>query len=89
MGNWSADTVSSYALDPMTGAPTEVEGSPFPSGPAPIVHVVDASNQFLYATNQGVPVVEAFAIGALGNLTEVQGSPFLAGDSPTAIVAVP
>jgi 6-phosphogluconolactonase len=89
VANWSDETLSSYAIDPATGEPLEVAGSPFAVGPEPHVETVDATSSFVYVTNQDESGIKAFAIGAAGELTEVASSPFPAGMLPTAAVALP
>ena len=92
VGNWSDGTLSSYAID-ASGVPREVPGSPYSTSKYPHVNAVDASNRFLFTTNQASTLetnwVRVFEIGASGALGEVSGSPFTAGSEPIAVVSVP
>lgn len=89
VGNWSAGSISEYALQPTTGLPSDVPGSPFPVGDNPLLYAIDASDGFLYMTNQFTRSIRGFATASRGELVEVGGSPFDTGSYVTAAVAVP
>jgi 6-phosphogluconolactonase (cycloisomerase 2 family) len=89
VGNWSGDSVSSYVLNPSTGLPDEIPGSPFAAGASPRVLAIDASSRFVYVNDQGSPTIDALEIGSSGELSEVAGSPFTAGAQPIAAVFAP
>jgi 6-phosphogluconolactonase (cycloisomerase 2 family) len=81
-------SISVFALDPVTGNPREVNGSPFPtsSGQAAATGLaILPGDAFLYVTNSSLNNVEAFSIGSTGALTTVPGSPFATGPSPNPV----
>jgi 6-phosphogluconolactonase (cycloisomerase 2 family) len=95
-------SVCGYAIDHFTGELTPVVGSPFVAGAAPLTVVVDATGQFLYVANIGIPLangttdptkpssISAYTIDqATGVLTPVTGSPYVTSTSPSPIVADP
>jgi 6-phosphogluconolactonase len=77
VGNPNQQTVSAYAIDPATGALTEISGSPFPSrgpGPGRSTLTVSPGGKFLYssnATNKGIFSIDPTS----GALSEITGSP--------------
>ncbi len=78
--------VSAYAIDPTTGEPTEIAGSPFALQSPPRFTVVDSEGQFLFSASFDDDNVSVFTIDATtGALTEVAGSPFATGDSPNGV----
>jgi len=74
-------TVSGFSIDPTTGAPTPLPGSPYPTlGSLPIPMVIDRGGRFLYV-GQSVGSfdgsIAVFAIDATtGALSHIAGSPF-------------
>lgn len=89
--------VYGFSIQPGTGAPTPVLGSPYPvpspssvgySQPATLM-AVDQTNKFLYVSTAGG--VEAFSInGTTGQLTPAPGSPFATDvKGPWTIVVTP
>ena len=64
--------VSAYAIDPATGALSEVVGSPFAAGTNPSSVTVDPSGKFAYVSNQASNDVSAYTINpATGALTSI------------------
>jgi len=83
-------SVSSYAIDPTTGALSPLPGSPFTAGSGPSSVAVDPSNKFLYVANKLSNNVSAFTVdGNTGALTAITGSPFAAGSAPVALAVDP
>jgi len=63
--------LSAYTVDALSGALTQVTGSPFPAGPEPSTVVVDPSGRFAYVANQASNTTFEFAIdAATGALTQ-------------------
>jgi DNA-binding beta-propeller fold protein YncE len=69
-----------------TGALSEVRGSPFPTGVAPLGVAVDPTGEFVYVANKSSSNVSAYVIiPSTGALSEIAGSPFPAGVAPNDI----
>jgi 6-phosphogluconolactonase (cycloisomerase 2 family) len=81
-------SISVFALDPVTGNPREVNGSPFPtsSGQAAATGLaILPGDAFIYVTNNSLNNIEAFSINSTGALSTVPGSPFSTGSSPNPV----
>jgi 6-phosphogluconolactonase len=87
----ATDSVSAYAIDPITGLLTALPGSPFAAaGGYANELAIDPSGRFLYTANTTTNNVSALAIDATtGSLTPMPGSPFAAGEAPIAIAVDP
>lgn len=73
----SAAGISVFALDAVSGALIETEGSPFASGDSPLTLAIDPSGRFVYAASLPTPTLFAYAIDAVtGALSGVEGSPY-------------
>jgi 6-phosphogluconolactonase len=85
----SSGSVSGYAINPRSGALTQVQGSPFPSGGSePWEMTVGPTGKFAYVTNFYSDNVCVYAIDPKsGALTQVQGSPFETGANPAEVTA--
>ena len=86
------DSVSAYTIDPLTGALTEVAGSPFETGVTPTALAIAPSSKFVYVANFHDSSVTVFSIdGSTGVLTELATSPFDTGTGtlPQAIAISP
>lgn len=85
--------VSSFFVDQITGALSEVAGSPFPAGGTPnwvAFSPILAGKLFSAAPNQGSNDISVYSVNPLtGVYTEVAGSPFAAGAYPTCIAYTP
>ncbi len=87
--NTSSNTVAAFQVDPKSGTPTQVAGSPFVAGMAPEFMATDATGKFLFVANSTSNDVSAFAIdNTEGTLTTVTGSPFPAGSQPKGLAVV-
>lgn len=92
-GGCGPGSVSAYAIDPASGALTQIPGSPFTTrnavGAAWVT--VDPSGIHLYTANEKSDNISAFRIdqktGAL--MDDVPGSPFAAGKEPNALAIDP
>jgi len=82
--------VSAYVIDSSTGALTEINGSPFPTGTWARGVAADPQGHFLYIPNWYSANVSAYRIdGDTGALSTIPGSPFAAGDHPAAVAVDP
>jgi 6-phosphogluconolactonase (cycloisomerase 2 family) len=52
--NYLDASISSFRVEPLTGQPTEVPGSPFPAGPAMQGIALSPNGNYLYASGQSV-----------------------------------
>jgi 6-phosphogluconolactonase (cycloisomerase 2 family) len=83
----ATDHVEVFALDPDSGAPSEVTGAPFQGGGSPYSVAIDPDGRFAYVGNDDAAQVSGFRIGAGGALAPVDGSPFAAnGLQPQLVV---
>ena len=90
VANMNANTISAFALDPMTGKLSPVAGTPFAAGTAPEFMAADPSGKFLFVANSGSSDVSAFQIvSQTGALMAVPGSPFAVGARPEGIAVDP
>ena len=72
-----------YAIDPLTGALSPIQGSTRPSGSNPSGFVASPNGEFLYTFNVSTTDVSIYRIdAATGALTEIAGSPFALGFNP-------
>jgi len=87
-----SDSISAYTVDQLTGALTEVAGSPFETGVTPSALAIAPSSKFVYVANFQDSTVTVFSIDATtGVLTELTTSPFDTGTDtlPQAIAISP
>jgi len=95
--NQSSNNVSVYSIG-SPGSLTQVSGSPFATGTAPLppsnalpapAGVAVSAGNFVYIANQGQDTISAFTLNTTtGKLTPVAGSPFAAGTSPSGLGAL-
>ncbi len=76
-----------FSINPATGVPTEVNGSPFVTASAPFDFAISPNGKFVYTvgTTTGtttVGAIEGFQMATTGVLTKLSGSPF--ASLPTA-----
>jgi hypothetical protein len=78
--NFSLDEITSYSLDPTTGALTVLALGTASGATRPyaLTAVTVAGNSFLYVAHSGSNNISKFAIGPTGTLTPI-GSPILTG----------
>ena len=82
--------LAGYAINAVTGALMQVNGTSKAAGLEPDSVAIDLSGKFLYVANWLSGTVSAYAITArTGTLREVQGSPFSAGYNPGAVAVAP
>jgi 6-phosphogluconolactonase len=95
VANRYSNNVSAYAIDPSTGALTQVKGSPFAADYGSYAVAIDPTGRFAYVANDGTGSgdpgdISVFAINPRdGALTPIGGSPFLAGSNPIGIGITP
>ena len=77
--------VSTYAIDPVSGAPGQIPGSPVDAGPRPLAITTDPQGHFVFVGNfpGGVSVFSADPV--TGALTPIPGSPFPSGFQPNSL----
>jgi 6-phosphogluconolactonase (cycloisomerase 2 family) len=82
VGNAGSGSISAFSIDSGTGALTEVAGSPFPIGRAPLNMKVAPSGSTLYVTLSGdlTGIIEAFNLNQ--GVLSPAGSPSLTGRNP-------
>jgi 6-phosphogluconolactonase (cycloisomerase 2 family) len=78
--NKNGQSVSVYSIDPNTGVPTVVPGSPFATGQIPDAVSVHPSGNFAYVVNQASNSISAFTVDSSGALSPIPGSPFAIPD---------
>jgi 6-phosphogluconolactonase len=83
----SGCTISVFAIEPDTGALTQISGSPFDSGGInPISAAMDPAGKYLFVGNISSNNVSVFQINhESGIIRPVPGSPFQAGNGPVSI----
>jgi DNA-binding beta-propeller fold protein YncE len=87
--NQATNSVSVFSLNSVTGALTEVSGSPFATGNNPDPVAIDPSGKFVFVGNRGAGSLSAYTIDSAGGLTPVTGTPIqLAGNSQPSSIAV-
>jgi 6-phosphogluconolactonase len=79
-------TISTYTINPTTGALTPLSGSPLATAPEPAQITFNASGQFAYVQSAGTPFdrldgsISVYSVNTTtGVLTPIQGSPFASG----------
>ena len=86
----SGGSVYAYAINPASGALTQVYGSPFGTGRDPTSVAFDPKGKFLYVPDEGDNNVSAYTINpSSGALTQVAGSPFGANSHPFSVAVDP
>jgi DNA-binding beta-propeller fold protein YncE len=80
--NSATNSVSGFAVDPLTYVLTPIPGSPWPTRDAPIGVAVTPSGDRLYVANGANHLISVYAIQANGSLIEIVGSPFSVQDDP-------
>ena len=91
VSNQNTNTVSVYEVDPLTGAFTEVPGSPFLVAVGAFLTHLDfsplvAGNLFLAVNNGLLNLVSVYSVNlTTGFLTPVPGSPFATGTGPFGV----
>ena len=89
VANGIAGTVSAYRINAITGALTEIPGSPFVAGVGPISVTINPANTFAYVANGG-GTISAYRINSTtGALTQIAGSPFKLGGVPIFVTVNP
>jgi DNA-binding beta-propeller fold protein YncE len=81
------NNVHSLSID-ASGALSEVTGSPFPAGTAPVAVAVDNTGTFVYVSNSGSNNVSGYKASS-GALTAVSGSPFPTQGTSTIVATQP
>ena len=81
--NNGSGTISAFAINPKTGTPAPVPGSPFQVGTATSGSTMSLTSspngRFLFQVDESSTFIRTFNIGANGAITEAAGSPFDTG----------
>ena len=84
----NSGVICAYAINPSTGALSQVVGSPFPIASISVRSLAfDPAGKFLFAAN--LDGISVFRPNASGALTLVGGSPFAAGANPERVAVDP
>ena len=76
-----------HSIDPIEGALTEIEGSPWSTGVFPIAAAVDMTGRFVYVVNRDSNTVSGFALNqSTGALMPMPYQTFATGTKPVAIL---
>ncbi len=83
--NGASADISAYGV--ANGVLTQLSGSPFSAGGAPLGLTMTPNGKFVYVANSGDGTVSGYSIGSGGALHPLSGSPFAdgSGTSPTAL----
>jgi 6-phosphogluconolactonase len=83
----NGNNVYAFNIDPKTGVPTGISGSPFPAGTAPIFLTRDVTGAFLFAGNEKSENVTTFRISPTnGVLTSIATTSTMS--APTSMFVV-
>ena len=85
MANLNSDNVTTFSIDPTTGALAQV-GTAVLAGDGPRSVTVDPSGRFAYVANLNSDNVTTFSINPTSGALAELGTAVLAGDGPTSIV---
>lgn len=92
VANVLSNTISGFAVDPRTGALTEIAGSPFDTGESPFSVTVDPTGRWLYAPGRATDDVWAYTIHPETGALQAFGSiehPFATGAQPELVAIDP
>jgi 6-phosphogluconolactonase len=87
--NGAVGTIDVLTIDPKTGIPTPISGSPLADGPMPSAIAVDPQKRFLYVASSSGQVRGYLLNSSTGTLTAMNGSPFSTTAPPVAIAVDP
>ena len=86
VANWTDNTVSGYLRDATTGVLTQITGSPWAAGNAPVSVTVDQTGNCVFVANFLSNNVSAYKVTpSTGALTPVTGSPYTTGTAPIGV----
>jgi 6-phosphogluconolactonase (cycloisomerase 2 family) len=89
VGNVGSSNISTYTVDPTTGALTSTGTVPTGAGSVPEAVAIDPSGQFFYVADEGNNVVLAYTIDAVTGALTAVGAPIGAGSLPDSIIVDP
>jgi YVTN family beta-propeller protein len=88
--NFYSNDVTVYSVNQLTGALTQVPGSPFAAGAGPFLAAFSPSGDFLAVANSGSNSVSVYSVNhSTGFLTPVVNSPFATGPYPLSVAFSP
>jgi len=85
----SPGSVTVYAIDAMTGALSEISGSPYKTDVFPRSIAIDPAGRFAYVANYGNKISAYTIDRSTGTLSEMLGSPFWTYNRPNSITVDP
>src|SRR6202163_796180 len=85
-----APPLHAFTMNSLTGALSEIPGSPFSVGSNPCCIAVDPTGRFIYVVNSSSNDITGFSVNAsTGILTPLPGSPFVTGNNPVSLAIDP
>ena len=85
-----APPLHAFTMNSLTGALSEISGSPFSVGSNPCCIAVDPTGRFVYVLNSSSNDITGFSVSAsTGILTPLPGSPFVTGNNPVSLAIDP
>ena len=88
VGNYNGDTVTTFSLNPTTGAPTKV-GTDTATGNGPLSVAVDPRSRFAYVVNQAGDTVSTFSLDPTTGAPIKVGTDTATGDEPYSVAIDP
>ena len=84
--NIQSDSVSVYSINPVSGALTQIAGSPFATGDGPYEITIDPSGRYAYVVTINDDSITGYSIDpSSGALTELASSPIAGGNAPISL----
>jgi 6-phosphogluconolactonase len=87
--NYDNGNVRVFSIDPVTGALTNVQGSPFTAGGNPNWVAVHPFGPFVYVVNNGGNNISGYTMNSTGALTLISATAFAAGAQPATMAIDP
>ena len=82
----ASNSLSAFAIDALTGAPTPLPGSPIATGRSPVAIALDPGTRYAYVVNRADGTLSGFTIDSASGLpTAFAAAPARTGALPTAV----
>lgn len=85
VANSGSNTISAFAIDPLSGALTAISGT-FSTAGSPSALAVSNNGSLLYVTNKDIGELQQFTINSDGTLTSAGGG--AVGTAPTSVTTI-
>lgn len=85
-GNAFGASISGWRVDPQTGRPQALPGSPWPAGKGVAHLVLSADQHYLYASNTTGDSLSAWRLETDGSLAALPGAPWTGVNGPAGLV---